>query len=188
MVRGGDKWDTDAAPGGRAIRPANAGRRRRSGRGQRPALSRFRRRAAGPARRFTGGDVPVDAPTLVELDAPGPDLALDHAGRLELEAALGDDGSQDVAADHCVLGEDVALHDLVLADHDRLSGPDRPFDGTLDTDRALGLAISDHAHPRADDRDHGIARRLRARVVFRHIAGTRRVVILPAEHELLRAA
>src|SRR5690606_20361702 len=123
-------------------------------------------------RRLAGVDVAVDTSTLVELDAPGADLAFDDAGRLELEAALGDDRAPDVAADHGVLSDDVALDDPVLADHDGLTGADRAFDGAFDADRALGVAVPDHAHSGADDRDHAIARRVHVEVVFRHFAGT----------------
>src|SRR5690606_29936214 len=60
-------------------------------------------------------DVTVDLPTLVQLDAPGADLTLDLAGCLQLEAALGGDGSCNLAADDRVLGHDVAFDYAVLA-------------------------------------------------------------------------
>src|SRR5690606_16664641 len=124
-----------------------------------------------------GVDVAVHAAALVELDPARADLALDQAGRLELEAAFGDDGPDHAPADDGVLGHHVALHDAVLADHDGLAGVHGAFDGALDAERALGLAVADDAHPGSDDGDDAVARGLHGLVLLRHGLATRLEVL-----------
>src|SRR5690606_10508036 len=147
------------------------------GRGRRRLGLRLRLRDGDLA----GEDVAGDAPTLVELDPARADLALDDAGRLELEAALGDDGAADPAADHGVLRHHIALHHAVLADPPRLSGADRALDGPLDPERSLGLTVADDAHPRPDDRDDAVTRGLRDLIVLRHRLATRLEVLRSSE-------
>ena len=49
-----------------------------------------------------------------------------------LVTALGDDGARNPAADHRVLGRDVAEHDAVFADNHGFTGAYSAFDDSLD--------------------------------------------------------
>ena len=77
-------------------------------------------------------DLAVNSPAFVQFDPARANLAFDQTRGLQLEPALGDDGARNPAADHGILGRDIAEHNAVFTDHHGFAGANSAFDRALD--------------------------------------------------------
>src|SRR6185437_52696 len=94
---------------------------------------------------------PIHLATLLDQEPLGRDIAMDHAGSLELHALGGLDAAPDLAADDRFAGEDVPLDHAALGDEDLPAGVNGADDGALDLHDAVRRDIADDAHPGPDD-------------------------------------
>jgi hypothetical protein len=79
------------------------------------------------------------------------DVAVDHAGGLELDALLGVDRAPDFAADDGLAADDVAFHFPAPSDQHLLRCPDRAAHRAFYFYDAVGRDVAHHAHTGADD-------------------------------------
>src|SRR5512135_1561600 len=126
---------------------------RRGGRGARSTL-----RGHPTAIDFAGPDLAVDLAALVQLDAPRLDLPVDDTRGLEFQSALRHDRALDLAADDGILSDDVAQDDPILPHDDGFARAHRPLQGALDPEGSFRVAVAHDAHARADDGDHTVVR------------------------------
>src|SRR6266567_8395104 len=101
---------------------------------------------------FTHPQNAVDFAALLDEQPFGRDVAVDHAGRLQLDALLGIDATAHFPTDDRFAAHDVALHFPALGDENLLRGLHGADHGTLDLHDAVGGNVSHDPHPGADDR------------------------------------
>jgi hypothetical protein len=87
-------------------------------------------------------DLTIYTTAFVQLDPARPNLAINHTGCLQFEPALRHQGARDMAADHCILRDNVASHDAIFTHYDGLPRFHSSFDDTFNPDRAIAFTVA----------------------------------------------
>src|SRR5438128_8091938 len=94
---------------------------------------------------------PVDFPALLHQQPLRGDVAVHHAGGLDLHTLIGADAAAHLAADDRLTRDYVAFHFPALPDQHLAAGPHCAYHRAFDLHDALGGDVADDPHAGPDD-------------------------------------
>src|ERR1700704_3078594 len=103
-------------------------------------------------RGFTHAHDAVDLASLLHEQAFGCDVAVHHAGGLDLDALVGADAAAHFATDDRLARDHVSFHLAALPHQHLPASAHRAHDGAFDFYDTVGADVAHHAHASADNR------------------------------------